>query len=112
VTARDAINAKIRKAALAMSAGAALFVAGLVFRRHGGNAIRWASVLGVAVVVISVLFLFFGIRCPRCKAVIGYMVMFGGRFRLRTLFSMPCEMRICPSCGASVDSETPPAGSP
>ncbi len=105
MTIRASINAKLRKTILVALAGIFLILAGILWNPpDSASFLPLLSMAGIGVVVLSVLSLFFGIRCPKCDAVIGYIVMHKGPFQPGNLLSMSREIRHCPVCGVNVDT--------
>jgi hypothetical protein len=99
VTIRDVINRRKRKAAIVTYAGFALLMLGAL-AAVANESLVVLALPGFAIFMGGTLFLYYGIRCPRCRARVGHVVNFHWN-----PFAVPPKMRFCPFCGVALDSQ-------
>jgi hypothetical protein len=99
MTLREAIVRRKRVAAIVTYAALGWFVAAMAL---SGGEPPWLFVAfpGFAVFLAGTFYLFFFLRCPRCRGAIGYTVS-----HLSGPFSVSRRIRFCPFCGVALDSE-------
>ena len=98
---RSALNTKKRRLGLIVFLGFGIMLLGVAtsFGSREPPIVFFAGILVVAVALCSGYIIF---RCPRCKNLIGYQVMWGG-----SPFSVSKNFNYCPSCGVNLDSNEP-----
>jgi hypothetical protein len=55
--------------------------------------------IGFAIFLISILYVFWGIRCPNCRQHLTPITSYGSPF------SVSKKIKYCPFCGIDIDSE-------
>ena len=96
---REKLNAQRWKAQLITLAGFALFgFGGVVASTH--KQLWPLPLLGFLAFFGGSLYQGLGLRCPRCREALGYVIVSSGKF-----FSVPEKFRFCPYCGTSLDIE-------
>jgi hypothetical protein len=99
MTLRQAIVRQKRRASVATYGGFALFAVAIVLG-VGGPPVLAVALPGFMIAMVGVVWLLLFIRCPSCRAAIGYTVSCAGN-----PFSLPPKIRFCPCCGVALDSE-------
>jgi hypothetical protein len=56
--------------------------------------------IGFGVAFISIFYAFYGIRCPKCNGLFGYITM-----NLGGPFAVSKKVKFCPFCGVNIDTE-------
>jgi len=101
MTIRSRLTAQRRKGWLACLIGWLVFVAGMIGATMVNGWLGLLIVVGFLVFGGSVLYLLFGIRCPRCRNPLGYAIHYPqGRW-----FGVSEKIRFCCFCGVELDSE-------
>lgn len=99
MTARDALNKQKRSVAILFYFTLALFLLGLLL-----SAVFPAFVVvgfwGFGIVLVTLVYACFAIRCPVCRALWGIRAMRAG-----PPFSISKEIKSCPHCGIDLDAE-------
>jgi|SRR5437016_1552392 len=99
MTIREVLNRRKRIAAVIMYTGLALFVAvGILSMRNE----KLATLIPLAMVPFmgALLYILYGMRCPRCRGWIASIIAYGG-----SPFSVSRKLRFCPFCGVSLDDQ-------
>lgn len=99
MTIRTIINKKKRMISIITYTGFAFFAIG-IFVSERSDYLPLIPLIGFAVAFLSILYAFFGIRCPRCNGQFGYIAMYLG-----TPFSISKKIKYCPFCGVDIDTE-------
>jgi len=99
VTARDVLDKKKRSVAILLYFNSAIFLVGLLFSILF-PAFCIIGFWGVGIFIVTLVYTYFGIRCPVCKAFLGIHAMRGG-----SPLSISRKMRFCPYCGIDLDLE-------
>jgi hypothetical protein len=99
MTVREALAKRKRKVSAVAYSGFTLFVLGMVL---GGGGPPWliVAIPGFVVFLAGIVYLQFFLRCPACRAALGYTVIYSG-----SPFSISRKIRFCPFCGIALDSE-------
>jgi hypothetical protein len=99
MTARYVLNKKKRWILILLFISFTLFVLGIVI-----TAIlplfTLAALWGFGIFFVTLLYTYFGIRCPKCRRSWGNLAMSGG-----TPFSISRQLKSCPYCGLDLDSQ-------
>jgi hypothetical protein len=99
MTIRESLNKKItRVMAAALLSFALAGVSGFLLNdasRHP-SLITFIGITGFA---LCVLYMIFGLRCPKCRVAIGGMISAPGA----NLFRVSNQIKFCPYCGTSLD---------
>ena len=100
MTARQVLNRKKRSMSILLFISFMLFVLGI-----GITAIMplftVAAFWGFGIFFVTLVYTYFGIRCPKCRRSWGNLAMSGG-----TPFSIPGKLQSCPYCGLDLDSQS------
>jgi len=104
---RDHLNRRIIPVFAGMLACFVLFGAGGAIA-SGNPSLILVPFIGFVGFGAGVLFLYYGVRCPQCRNLIGQMMFLpkGGYFRLSR------NIHFCPFCGISLDYEISKDGQP
>jgi len=98
MTARQVLNRRKRSMSILLFVGFMFLVLGI-----GITAIfplfSVAAFWGFGIFFVTLLYTYFGIRCPKCRRSWGNLAMSGG-----TPFSIPDKLKSCPKCGLDLDS--------
>lgn len=104
MTAREQLNARCRTLVIGMYGGSAVaIISGLVasFQRSStADYFLVGVVIGVAIAVLSMLFIQFGVRCPFCRLRLGQLLLASGY-----VWAFGKNFNFCPRCGTSLDQE-------
>lgn len=79
--------------------GFVILFAGIIYD-VGKNELPVIGLVGFSVAFITILYAFFGIRCPKCKGRWGYIAMYSGH-----PFAISKKFRFCPYCGIELDKD-------
>jgi hypothetical protein len=96
---REMINTQKRKAVIAASSGMALFAVSFLTSTVYKGMLP-VALIGFAITMGGIMFLQFGLSCPRCQGRIGYAANYPGE-----PFSISSKIRFCPFCGVALDSD-------
>jgi hypothetical protein len=100
MTARHVLNRRKRSISILLLISFTLFVLGI-----GITAIlplfTLAAFWGFGIFFVTLLYAYFGIRCPKCRRSWGNLAMSGG-----TPFSISDKLKSCPYCGLDLDSQS------
>ena len=102
---RSALNTKKRRLGLIVLLGIGIMLLGVATSFGLREPPRELPIVFFAGFLVTFVGLFSGyitIRCPQCKNLIGYQVMWGG-----SPFSVSKNFNYCPSCGVNLDSNEP-----
>ena len=102
---RAFINKKLRKIVAVMLFGITLYISLLIYNILTHTKAPSIIYLIAFVLVFIPWFYSFSIRCPNCNNSIGLVVMNKGKFIPDTILSMSRNIKYCPFCGISMDSE-------
>jgi len=106
MTIRKFLNNKLRKIMAVILSGFALFIIGIIYSiMTDTKTPPIISLLGFGLAFIAMFYVFFGIRCPNCNNIIGYVVMYKGPFIPDSILSMSKKIKYCVYCGVNMDSE-------
>ena len=78
--------------------GFAFFVLGMIFG-YKSTTLPFFPFIGFAIFLLSILYVFWGIRCPNCRHHLTPITSYGNPF------SIPKKIKYCPFCGIDIDSE-------
>lgn len=95
---RSELNKRKRFAVKLIYLGFALFLFILLLSIRY-KMLMFFSFVGFAIGIFGFIYANFGIKCPKCKQVWGYMALYGA------FFSIPKRVRFCPFCGYDIDAE-------
>jgi hypothetical protein len=96
---REMINNQKQKAVITAASGMGLFAASMLISTvyKGMFSMAW---IGFVIAIGGILFLQFGLSCPKCRGRIGDIVNSSiGPFKLSP------KIRFCPFCGVALDSD-------
>jgi len=96
---RELINDQKRKAVITAASGMSLFAASLLFSRYYKGFFSMAAI-GFVIAAAAILFLQFGLSCPRCRGRIGNVINHS-----LGPFTVSPKIRYCPFCGVALDSD-------
>jgi len=96
---RSELSRKKRNVLVISYAGFAIIVVGMIFSDKSGNLPLFPFV-GFAVFIASILYAFWGIRCPCCSGNFGYVAMY-----FSSPFAISKKIKYCPFCGVDIDNE-------
>jgi hypothetical protein len=99
MTIRTKISKKKRNLLIIGYSGFAFFAIGMIFNDKSGS-LPVLPLIGFAVFFVSMFYAFWGIRCPRCRGNLGYIVMY-----FSSPFSISKKIKYCPFCGIDLDTE-------
>jgi ribosomal protein S27AE len=99
MTIRESLDRKRRKASIIAFASWLVFVAAGVLTSEYSPAIILA-IPAFIVFMASVVYLVFGIRCPRCGGIMGYVLIYSSG-----PFSISRKINYCPHCGQDINKE-------
>jgi hypothetical protein len=107
MTIRDRLNRRIVPAYVVMLICFVLFGASGFFA-GGKPGLAFLPLIPFAGFGACILFLYYGVRCPKCRNSIAYLTYLpgGGAFRLSR------HLQFCPFCGVSFDTEVDKTGQP
>jgi hypothetical protein len=97
MTIRNLLDKKKRTVSIITYTGFVIFIAGMFFG-VGKNELPVIGLVGFGVAFITVVYAFFGIRCPKCGGGWGYIAMYLGH-----PFAISKKIRFCPYCGVELD---------
>jgi hypothetical protein len=98
MTIRSKIGNKKRKAMILGYSGLAFFVLGMIFSDKS-TTLPIPPFIGFAIFSLSLLYVFWGIRCPECGHHLAPITTYGSPF------SISRKNKYCPFCGIDMDSE-------
>ena len=99
MTIRDFLNKK-KQTATMLYFGSFILLIVSVFSSFYYRPIIIIAVIAGAASFTSLIYLLFGIRCPKCHNLLGMMISyFGGPFK------MSAKVNYCPYCGAKLDDK-------
>ncbi len=102
MTIRDMLNKKKRDAAIIyFVAFATLAISILMMISINYKPIILFVVIASIICFLSLLHLFFGIRCPKCSNNLGSMTAYS----FSSPFSIPKKINYCPYCGIKMDEK-------
>jgi hypothetical protein len=78
--------------------GLGFFVLGMIFSDIS-TTLPILPFVGFAIFLLSILYVFWGIRCPRCRNHLTPITSYGSPF------SIPKKIKYCPFCGVDIDTE-------
>ena len=78
--------------------GLAFFVLGMILSDKS-TTLPILPFIGFAIFFLSLLYVFWGIRCPQCARRLTPITSYGGPF------SVSKKIKYCPFCGIDIDSE-------
>lgn len=78
--------------------GFAFFVLGMIFG-YKSTTLPLFPFIGFAVFSLSMFYVFWGIRCPRCRRRLTPIMSYGSPL------SISKKIKYCPFCGVDIDSE-------
>jgi hypothetical protein len=96
---REMINNQKRKAVITAASGMGLFSASLLISTFHKGMFSIAAI-GFIIAIGGILFLQFGLSCPRCRGRIGDVVN-----NSLGPFTLSPKIRFCPFCGVALDSD-------
>ncbi len=97
MTTREILNKKKRNAAIFYFSSFLLLVLSAIIGSYYKPIMIFVVIAAVAC-IISVLYLLFGIRCPKCNNYLGVIISyFGGPFAISK------KINYCPYCGIKLD---------
>jgi hypothetical protein len=96
---RSTINKGKRSISLLAYSGIVLFFVGILLSPITRYMFTLA-LIGFGLTLVSVIYAFFAIPCPKCKRAWGYVAMYSGG-----LFSISKKIKFCPYCGVDVDTD-------
>jgi hypothetical protein len=105
MTIRAIINMKLKMIGIITVSGICVFILGAIYRiweGHGPPPI--ISFIGFFAAIIAILYGLFGIKCPNCHDLLGYVAVYRG-FEFSNPFSVSRKFKYCPYCGIDVDLE-------
>lgn len=79
--------------------GFAILLIGIVFGIQS-NTFPIIAMVGFGVAFVTIVYAFFGMRCPKCKGQWGYIAMYSGN-----PFAISKKIKFCPYCGVNLDLE-------
>ena len=99
---REKLNKTRKKIYLIGFLSWVLVAASIVFSATNENdSFEMLILIPFALFMFSCLYLLFGIRCPKCKGVLGYVVSWPpGKW-----LDISEKIKFCPFCGIELDSE-------
>jgi hypothetical protein len=100
MTAREILNRRKRSISILLFISFTLFVLGIVTTALLPF-FTLAAFWGFGIFLVTLLYTYFGIRCPKCRRSWGNLAMSGG-----TPFSISGRLKSCPYCGLDLDSPT------
>ena len=98
MTAREVLDRKKRSMSILLFVSFVLMVLGLAVTALL-PLFSVAAFWGGGIFFVTLLYTWFGIRCPRCRRPWGNHAMSGGG-----PFSIPGQLKSCPYCGLDLDS--------
>jgi hypothetical protein len=98
MTIRSEINKKKHKITFVIFLGFAIFILGTAVN-ISYKGIPIIVLCGFAISFFGMLYSYFGIACPKCKKLWGYMAMYPSPFNISK------RIRFCPFCGEDIDKE-------
>ena len=99
MTIRTLLNKKKRTVSIIAFTGFLIFFAGTIFGA-GKNELLVIGIIGFGVAFITLLYAYFGIRCPKCEGRWGYIAMYLGH-----RFAIHKKIRFWPYCEVELDQE-------
>jgi len=100
VTIRERLSGAKRKCSILAYSGIVVFALGS-FLRNVHPLFVAAGLAAFGIAMMSILYLLFGIRCPRCQNRVGQLItQVGG-----SPFSVSRKLRFCPFCGVDLDAQ-------
>lgn len=99
MTLREHLSRRKRRVNFVFFLGFAVFGLSLVVG-HGPVLTIAVALVGFAISMGAVLFMLFGVRCPKCQEPIGYQVSYPGG-----PFSVSHRIKFCAYCGVALDSD-------
>lgn len=99
MTIRSELRKKKRNALAIGYAGFAFFVVGIIICDKS-RSFPFFPFAGFAVFLIATLYVMWGIRCPRCRGNIGYVIMY-----FSSPFAISKKIKYCPYCGVDIDTD-------
>jgi len=99
MTIRSEIGNRKRKAMILGYFGLAFFVLGMIFNNKS-NTLPILPFIGFVIFSLSLLYVFWGIRCPKCGHRLTPITTYGSPFSVST------KIKCCPFCGIDMDSES------
>ena len=99
MTLRSLINKKKRKIAITIYSGFFVFIAAVLLS-HINRIFLILALFAFGVVLITMMYAFYRILCPRCNNSWGNIAMYSGG-----PFSLPKKLKFCPYCGVNLDSD-------
>jgi hypothetical protein len=105
MTIREIINRKLKTTGIIIFSGIGVFVLGALYSMwRGDGPPPIISFIGFFVAIIAIIFLHFGIRCPYCKNLLGFIAMYRG-FEFSNPFLASRKFKYCPYCRKDIDLE-------
>ncbi len=102
---REIINKKLRTIGIIVFVGIGVFILGVLYNVWQGiDGPPIISFIGFFVAFIAMVYIHFGIRCPYCKNLLGFIAMYKG-FEFSSPFSASRKFKYCPYCGKDIDLE-------
>ena len=106
MTIRTIINKKMRTIMILILSGSIVFGIGCIINVwNEPNTPPIIALIGFGVAFVAMIYAFFGIRCPNCRNIIGYIAMYKGPFIPDSILKMSNKIKYCPFCGVNMDSE-------
>jgi hypothetical protein len=105
MTIRQMINRKLRTTSIIIFSGVSVGFLGVLYSIWRGDGSPTIIIFtGFLVSFIAIIFLHFGIRCPNCKNLIGFIAMYRV-FEFGNPFLASRKFKYCPYCGKDIDLE-------
>ena len=107
MTAREQLNGRLRPLVIGLYGGFALAFgsAGIGFLIQGSPISDYLLVpviIGIAITMVSMFVLQFGVRCPLCRLRLGPLLIATGH-----VWTFGKNFNYCPKCGTAFDQEVP-----
>ena len=105
MTGREHLNRRLQPFVIGLYGGFALvFVSAAIGHFMQGSAsadyLLVPAAIGIAVTIVSMLVIQFGIRCPSCRLRLGHILLATGH-----VWRFGKNFNFCPKCGTSLDRE-------
>jgi len=100
-TIRNKLNTSFRRTLVAQWGGFFLVCLGVILGYALSEVFVSIALIGFVVLVIGMLYMLYGIRCPRCKRMFGNTI----HYPFGRLFSISEKVKFCPFCGVKIDSK-------
>jgi hypothetical protein len=98
MTIRSEISNKKRKGMIIAYSGLAFSVLAIIFSDKS-TSLPILPFIGLAVFLLSLIYVFRAMRCPRCRHYLLPIMSYGSPF------SVSKKIKYCPFCGIDIDSE-------